>query len=116
MNKKLFKIVGGTALAALIIGLLAGRLLFAPGDAHQHEETGSSSETADTTEPEQWTCSMHPQIIQPDAGDCPICGMDLIPLESDDGADTGPRTMSMSESSRALAEIRTTVVKREFPE
>ena len=25
-----------------------------------------------------WTCSMHPQIKQPEAGDCPICGMDLI--------------------------------------
>lgn len=59
---------------------------------------------------------MHPQIQQPEPGDCPICGMDLIPLESDAGADDGPRVMSMSESSRALANIQTTVVARYYPE
>jgi Cu2+-exporting ATPase len=26
---------------------------------------------------------MHPEIIRDEPGDCPICGMDLIPLESD---------------------------------
>ena len=59
---------------------------------------------------------MHPQIQQPEAGSCPICGMDLIPLEQDSGNDDSPRTMSMSESSRALADIQTTPVIREFPE
>lgn len=29
----------------------------------------------------QWTCSMHPQIRQAGPGRCPICGMDLIPVE-----------------------------------
>lgn len=28
-----------------------------------------------------WTCSMHPQVRQPGPGRCPICGMDLIPIE-----------------------------------
>ena len=27
---------------------------------------------------EQWTCSMHPEIIRDKPGTCPICGMDLI--------------------------------------
>jgi RND family efflux transporter MFP subunit len=27
---------------------------------------------------------MHPQVIQDDPGSCPICGMDLVPLEADD--------------------------------
>ncbi|HWI89955.1 MAG TPA: efflux RND transporter periplasmic adaptor subunit [Flavisolibacter sp.] len=27
---------------------------------------------------EQWTCSMHPEIIRDKPGSCPICGMDLI--------------------------------------
>ena len=59
---------------------------------------------------------MHPQIQQPEPGDCPICGMDLIPLESDSGADLGPREMSMSKASRALADIQTSEVIREYPE
>lgn len=28
-----------------------------------------------------WTCSMHPQIKAPEFGKCPICFMDLIPLD-----------------------------------
>ena len=27
-----------------------------------------------------WTCSMHPQIRQPRPGNCPICGMALVPV------------------------------------
>lgn len=27
-----------------------------------------------------WTCSMHPQVRLPEPGNCPICGMKLIPL------------------------------------
>lgn len=33
-----------------------------------------------------YTCSMHPQIQQDKPGDCPICGMDLVPLDVDAGA------------------------------
>ncbi|MBI3863071.1 MAG: efflux RND transporter periplasmic adaptor subunit [Planctomycetia bacterium] len=29
---------------------------------------------------EVWTCSMHPQIRLPKPGQCPICGMNLIPV------------------------------------
>lgn len=62
-----------------------------------------------------WTCSMHPQIHQKEPGKCPICGMDLIPLV-DDSSETGPRELSMSEASKALAEIQTTEVVKSFPE
>ncbi|HLG38695.1 MAG TPA: efflux RND transporter periplasmic adaptor subunit, partial [Chitinophagaceae bacterium] len=34
-----------------------------------------------------YTCSMHPQIMEPAPGTCPICGMDLIPVEKRTGAD-----------------------------
>ncbi len=27
-----------------------------------------------------WTCGMHPQVIQDHPGNCPICGMKLVPL------------------------------------
>jgi membrane fusion protein, copper/silver efflux system len=29
----------------------------------------------------EWTCSMHPQVRLPGPGKCPICGMDLVPVE-----------------------------------
>jgi membrane fusion protein, copper/silver efflux system len=33
-----------------------------------------------------YTCSMHPQIMQETPGTCPICGMDLIPVEKRTGS------------------------------
>ena len=36
---------------------------------------------------EQWTCPMHPQIIRDEPGACPICGMDLVPMEPDISAE-----------------------------
>jgi Cu(I)/Ag(I) efflux system membrane fusion protein len=34
--------------------------------------------TKNTPSKEEWTCSMHPEIIRDQPGACPICGMDLI--------------------------------------
>ncbi|MDQ3550283.1 MAG: efflux RND transporter periplasmic adaptor subunit [Bacteroidota bacterium] len=30
----------------------------------------------------QYTCPMHPQIVRDEPGQCPICGMDLVPMMS----------------------------------
>lgn len=52
---------------------------------------------------------MHPQIMQPEPGDCPICGMDLIPAET--GADgLAMNEIKMTENAMALANIQTTIV------
>lgn len=61
-----------------------------------------------------WTCSMHPQIRQPNPGRCPICGMDLIPVSTGEGAEdntTIPR-LTVSNSAKALMDVETTVVER----
>ncbi|WP_111710038.1 heavy metal translocating P-type ATPase [Lutibacter citreus] len=36
---------------------------------------------------EQWTCSMHPEVIKDTSGACPICGMDLVPMKPDISAE-----------------------------
>ena len=59
-----------------------------------------------------WTCAMHPQIHLPKPGKCPICFMDLIPVE--EGIQTtGEWSLAMSESAKKLAEIETTPVRRQ---
>jgi len=63
-----------------------------------------------------WTCSMHPQIQLPEPGQCPICGMDLIPLKSSSGGDEGPRTLTLSPAAQKIAEIQTTAVVRQSVE
>ena len=62
-----------------------------------------------------WTCSMHPQIRMPGPGKCPICGMDLIPVEDDNSESANGSnltTLTLSETAKKLAEIETTEVKR----
>ena len=38
-------------------------------------------QTGDTSPQGEWTCSMHRQVRQPAPGQCPICGMNLVPVE-----------------------------------
>ncbi|MGJ8649835.1 MAG: efflux RND transporter periplasmic adaptor subunit [Opitutaceae bacterium] len=92
----------------LLLGLIAGRFLIPSNAVDSHTEAAHTEEAAAAI----WTCSMHPQIRQPNPGDCPICGMDLIPEITDATADLGPRELSMSESSRALADIQTVEIGR----
>lgn len=116
MNRKSALFVVGIGAAALLIGLGLGRYLLPSTSPVGSDATSISTESpADSVVPAIWTCSMHPQIQQPAPGKCPICGMDLIPLEQDGAGDEGPRTMSMSESSHALADIQTTLVQRDLP-
>lgn len=99
-------------LAFLAVGLVVGYFVL-PSGAPSAEQAQPEAEA--DAEPTTWTCSMHPQVQQPKPGDCPICGMDLIPMDAQDDSDEGPRSLSMSDASRALAEIQTTEVVREFP-
>jgi Cu(I)/Ag(I) efflux system membrane fusion protein len=92
-------------LATLVVGLFLGWLLF--GGA-SNNETEHAHDTATTTN-QMWTCSMHPQIMQPEAGDCPICGMDLIPAESSAEGLMADQ-FKLTENAMALANIQTSIV------
>ncbi|MBC6995015.1 efflux RND transporter periplasmic adaptor subunit [Neolewinella lacunae] len=94
---------------ALALGLAAGFVLFRTTDTtttDQHQHGGDDA--ASTEEAEIWTCSMHPQIQQDGPGQCPLCGMDLIPLQT--GNSTDPTILTMTEAAVAMARVRTMVV------
>ncbi len=59
-----------------------------------------------------WTCSMHPQIRNPGPGQCPICGMDLIPVTEDASDEMGPRELKLSATARRLAQIEVVPAER----
>jgi len=40
------------------------------------------------TETREWTCAMHPKVRQKEPGNCPICGMTLIPTADDEETKT----------------------------
>ena len=58
---------------------------------------------------------MHPQIRQSEPGDCPICGMDLIPLEDEQNSSVDASAISMSPTAMQLANIQTAVVGNMAP-
>ena len=92
-------------IGTLLLGLLLGWMLFGNSSnektVHNHAETAAKSKI--------WTCSMHPQIMQPEAGDCPICGMDLIPAESSAEGLMADQ-FKLTENAIALANIQTSIV------
>lgn len=57
---------------------------------------------------------MHPQIRQPKAGKCPICGMDLIPVKGDLGGGSASSELKLTPEAEKLAEIETAPVERKF--
>jgi Cu(I)/Ag(I) efflux system membrane fusion protein len=92
-------------LATLVAGLFLGWLLF--GGA-PNSETEHAHDTVITTN-QKWTCSMHPQILKPEAGDCPICGMDLIPAESN-AVGLLADQFKLTKNAMALANIQTSII------
>ena len=58
------------------------------------------------------TCSMHPQIRQPNPGRCPICGMELV-VATAGGADLDELSVKIESAQRRLANIETAETKRE---
>ncbi|MCH9649350.1 MAG: efflux RND transporter periplasmic adaptor subunit [Deltaproteobacteria bacterium] len=44
-------------------------------EGHRHEAAETKT---------LWTCGMHPQVLQDEPGQCPICHMDLTPLEREE--------------------------------
>jgi len=104
------------SLGAVLIALIAFALGYflsadsSPTDLHSSRDESANGSEA---EPTIWTCSMHPQIQSTTSGDCPICGMDLIPLETGQ-QDTPAGTLTLSENARVLAEIETSPVRRDY--
>jgi len=106
MNKNVIYLI-----IAVLIGLFAGWLLFGTTSNSSSENKTSKEEKHSMEEhsSEIWTCSMHPQVRQQEPGDCPICGMDLIPAESS-ATGLAPNEFKMTENAMALANIQTTVI------
>lgn len=118
MKNKIDKKLIYIGLAFLVVGLFLGWIFFgsdtsrieeAEGEAvAEHVHDGEEGETI-------WTCSMHPQIRQTEPGQCPICGMDLVPLSAEGGNVVGEDEIQMSEAAMKIAEVQTVAVQRTSP-
>lgn len=102
-------------LGLLVVGLLLGWLFF--GGTSEGEVPGENQVTEghghEEGESEVWTCAMHPQIRQDGPGQCPICGMDLIPVQA--SAAISDSEIQMSEAAARIADIQTVTVQPGSP-
>ena len=93
----------------LIVGFFAGWLVFHRSPGKQQPESVVNEKKSTI-----WTCSMHPQIRKEEPGQCPLCGMDLIPLNQD-AVQIDPNSISMTEDAAKIAEVSTMLVSSQAP-
>lgn len=94
-NKKLYIITT----AALVLGLVFGLIWGYSANSSSHISDEGQIQSHDIEKKIIWTCAMHPQIQLNEPGQCPICGMDLIPLIGSKGESGGanPNAISFNE-------------------
>ena len=98
---KKYRFYLGTLLVGLFLGWLVFGNLSSTNTVHEHIEIVDKNE--------RWTCSMHPQILSEAPGDCPICGMDLIPAETRAEGLLADQ-FKLTANAMALANIQTSIV------
>ncbi|MBT8315059.1 MAG: efflux RND transporter periplasmic adaptor subunit, partial [Maribacter sp.] len=98
------------AVGILIAGIVIGNIFSGGSSEASHEE--GEHEYVQDPETQLWTCSMHPQIKLEEPGNCPICGMELIPLEESNNTSESiaSNEIVMTEEAIQMANIQTTVV------
>ena len=99
----------------LMLGILVGWIFFHPSQKNE-EKHNHSADTLQVIASEQntiWTCAMHPQIRMNEPGDCPICGMELIPLAQSSSISVDPAMIHLSKEAAQLANVMTSFVTKE---
>lgn len=91
---------------AITLSFLAGGFCLGGGSATKHEQ-GTEGLKDDSI----WTCSMHPSVQLGEPGQCPICGMDLVPVELGDSSSLDDNEVQLSSSAKVRSRIRTSKVK-----
>ncbi|WP_025603834.1 efflux RND transporter periplasmic adaptor subunit [Pontibacter actiniarum] len=115
MRQKIDKRMWYFGLGFLVLGLLLGWMFFGgEAEAPVTEENTEMAHEHGGEEGTIWTCAMHPQIRMNEPGKCPICGMDLIPLQ-EGGATVSLNEIQMTEEAMQIANVQTVAVQRGEP-
>lgn len=102
--KKYLKII-----VLLALGIVIGWFIF-----HKSNSGTKTNDAVTVTKNQIWTCSMHPQIRSDKPGLCPLCGMELIPLQQGT-SQVDPDAIVMSEDAVKLADVQTNIVSLSQP-
>lgn len=114
MKTKNILIYSGLLLGGLFLGYIFFGGTSEPQSTDEHIEETHTDEEGNVV----YTCSMHPQVRENEPGDCPICGMELIPtdeLDEGNGSTQNPNAVQISQAAVALADIQTSEVRQDIP-
>lgn len=109
------KILSLSYLGILLAGILIGWLLIGGSSNESQEELPTDHSAMDHAEGTTWTCSMHPQIQRDEPGNCPICGMELIPMKEDEDEGDAEFTVKLSNAAMKIAEVEMSTIEKKAP-
>ena len=78
------KILASITAAVVVLLISCGQAKESPPErttppAHEGHEHTHEAGTAEPSATQQYTCTMHPEVVTSAPGDCPKCGMKLVP-------------------------------------
>jgi Cu(I)/Ag(I) efflux system membrane fusion protein len=92
-----------------LCGIFLGWFLF-----HAPSKPVEQEEAVATDVSNMWTCSLHNDVRQAEAGKCPICNLSLIPLSQyEQQSEQG--IVRFSNNSEDLDQLKTAIVSKQSP-
>ena len=117
MKQAFFHVGLGLILALVVLGYLAYDRGYVPDSVLALTRADQVAEVRATPRrplagPALFTCPMHPHYIATDPdGTCPICGMDLVPAQSDAGGGPDDGTVAVAPEMIQTMGVRTAPVE-----
>ncbi len=105
-------------LGVFALGLLFGWLLFGGSGGESAATLPDGHTVEDHQKGSVWTCVMHPQIRADKPGKCPICGMTLVPIASENESnddESDQYTVKFSNAAMKIAEVEVSAIEKKAP-